>query len=472
MEVVYAEYVIENTILYSTPSSIATALRNDFEADVAAEGGNTYYVADIVNTDNTMEIVSGVTLVFYDTTFLTSLDANASSIVLTLEAFNTRVLFNGDAESNVEAVYASLVGDVDIFKLGHHGAAAGTSAYLLEEITPEVGIVTNGDYLGNAYSHPTYEALARVYTYSDLCPVYAVTGGNGSSSNVMLDRNGDINLTITPAGYDISSQYYGANPMEISNTTYWHDAANPYSAQGYYYSEATGTSDGSVLKASLNDIISGHVSVSYDDLWDMLAITDADPDNANNVLLFYTNRSQDADDHGGLQDQWNREHVWANSHGIDDAYPGFSDLHHIRATDVSVNGTRGDLDFGNVSVHDASTLVTSISGYGDVSTYNYVDGSYFEPRDEIKGDVARMLFYMATRYEGEGAEPDLELVNGMSSSSSSNLGDLQTLILWHELDPVDAAELARNELVYSIQNNRNPFIDNPEYVTIAFGGGE
>ena len=132
-----------------------------------------------------------------------------------------------------------MVGDVDIFKMGHHGAMAGTTAISLKRLCRN-RIVTNGDYLGNSYSHPTYSALSRIYTYSDLCPVYAVTGGNGASSDIMLDRNGDIKVSITPAGYEITSQYYGMNPMEMSNTAYWNDANNPHRSLGYYYADATG----------------------------------------------------------------------------------------------------------------------------------------------------------------------------------------------------------------------------------------
>ncbi|MDP3131074.1 MAG: endonuclease, partial [Bacillota bacterium] len=88
----------------------------------------------------------------------------------------------------------------------------------------------------------------------------------------------------------------------------------------------------------------------------------------------------------------------------------------------------------------------------------------------IKGDVARMLFYMAVRYAGESGEPDLELVNGLTDALSANIGDLATLLLWNELDPVDDSERARNELIYSAyQHNRNPFIDHPELVAIIFG---
>jgi len=473
MDVVFANYIVETAILYSTPASIATALRNTFEGIVASEAGITvYHVMDIIGwATPEVELATGVTLEFINTTYLETANANYSSIVFVLDAFGTRVLFNGDAEQNQETVYGPLAGDVDIFKMGHHGTANATTTVLLNAITPEVAIVTNGDFLGNEYAHPTYVALSRIYTYSDNLPVYAVTGGNGTSESRMSERNGTITVTIDPEGYDITSQYYGVNPLELSNTAYWNDASNSYNALGYYYATATGITNGSVLKAALNDIISGHTSFSYTAVVNILKVTDADPNNASNVLLFYTGRSQDKETFVGStnnQDYWNREHIWAQSHGIDEALPAYTDLHHLRATDVSVNSTRGDLDFGVVSPHDGTTIVSDT--YGAVTTYNYVNGSYFEPRDEIKGDVARMLFYMAVRYAGESGEPDLELVNGLTDALSANIGDLATLLLWNELDPVDDSERARNELIYSAyQHNRNPFIDHPELVAIIFG---
>ena len=144
---------------------------------------------------------------------------------------------------------------------------------------------------------------------------------------------------------------------------------------------------------------------------------------------------------------------------------------------MSVNGARGDLDFANVAVHDATTLVGDASEYVDASHYAYIGassgktGTYFEPCDELKGDVARMLFYMAVRYEGNNGEVDLELVNGVTTSTSTNIGDLATLLEWNAQDPVSAEEIRRNGLVFSYQGNRNPFIDHPELVELIFGSG-
>jgi hypothetical protein len=88
----------------------------------------------------------------------------------------------------------------------------------------------------------------------------------------------------------------------------------------------------------------------------------------------------------------------------------------------------------------------------------------------VKGDIARSQFYMAVRYEGGAGEPDLELVENtvLISSSAAYMGRLSTLIQWHKLDPVDAAERQRNDGVYGYQGNRNPFVDHPDWVQTVF----
>tara|TARA_B100001564_G_C20628495_1_gene665881 strand:+ start:412 stop:798 length:387 start_codon:yes stop_codon:yes gene_type:complete len=101
-------------------------------------------------------------------------------------------------------------------------------------------------------------------------------------------------------------------------------------------------------------------------------------------------------------------------------------------------------------------------------------GDGFEPRDEIKGDVARMLFYMAVRYEGEGSDgtADLELLDiEETKPGMPNIGRLCTLYSWHFNDEVDKSEKNRNEKIYTKwQGNRNPFIDHPEWVQLIWGG--
>lgn len=229
-----------------------------------------------------------------------------------------------------------------------------------------------------------------------------------------------------------------------------------------YYATAS-KKEGEELKTALHNIIKIQNVFSYSQVWDKLKITDEDPNNSDNVILLYTGWSYPKNDNGGGTTQWNREHTWAKSMGNFGTAKGpGTDLHHLRPTDVTVNSARGNLYFDN-----GGTVYIDASRYGggDGTTNCKKDGDSWEPRDEVKGDVARMLFYMATRYESEDGY-DLELEE--YSTSSGLHGKLSTLLKWHKNDPVDDWEIGRNERIYSIQNNRNPFIDHPEYVDMIW----
>ncbi|QGK70608.1 ribonuclease [Allosaccharopolyspora coralli] len=219
-----------------------------------------------------------------------------------------------------------------------------------------------------------------------------------------------------------------------------------------YYQDAVGKT-GPELEAALHGIISEQDTLSYDQVWDGLKVTDEDPANNANVLLFYSARSQSKDSNGGDADQWNREHVWAKSHGDFGTAPGpGTDLHHLRPTDVSVNSERGnkDFDMGGSEVQEAPG--------------NFTDDDSYEPRDEVKGDVARMIMYMAVRYEGTDGFADLELNDQVDNGEQPFMGRSSVLLQWHEQDPVDEAEQRRNDVIFDqFQHNRNPFIDRPEW---------
>ncbi|MGA0369683.1 MAG: endonuclease I family protein [Kiritimatiellia bacterium] len=227
-------------------------------------------------------------------------------------------------------------------------------------------------------------------------------------------------------------------------------------ARALYYKPAEGLK-GQELKDALHRIICGHRISPYSSLWEKLAYTDEDPENPGQVVLFYTGWRVAKNRHGGNPSDWNREHVWPKSQGgFDNESPMGTDLHHLRPTDVSVNARRGNLSFdeGGEWVID-----------GDGATTNRVDGNSWEPRDEVKGDVARILFYMAVRYEGTAdREPDLELTDKVNNLRNPALGRKSVLIRWHAEDPVDDFERRRNERIFEIQGNRNPFIDHPEWV--------
>lgn len=240
---------------------------------------------------------------------------------------------------------------------------------------------------------------------------------------------------------------------------------------GDYYQSAEGLK-GDALKAQLNFIIKGHTEFPYTatstDVWDILKQTDKDPNNSENVILLYSGQSYNAALEYNSGAGWSREHTWAKSRGDFGTEPGAgTDVHHLRPEDVSVNSTRNNRPF------DVSGTRVEVWDNG-LFTGSYIDDNdyTFEPRDAVKGDVARMLFYMAVRYEGEGDEPDLELTELLLSNTdiSPLHGKLSTLLAWHRADPVDDWERNRNEIIFTdFQHNRNPFIDIPELVEFIWG---
>jgi len=220
-----------------------------------------------------------------------------------------------------------------------------------------------------------------------------------------------------------------------------------------YYDDAIGKT-GSQLEAALHDIIStGDTPISYDAVWNALKVTDQDPANSGNVIALYSGFSMAKSNNGGGVDQWNREHVWAQSHGDfgTSTGPG-TDLHHLRPEDVTVNSARGNLDFDNGGTQNSE------------APGNYADSNSWEPRDAVKGDVARMVLYMSVRYEGDDGFPDLEANDVAGNGSVPRLGRLSVLLQWNAEDPPDAFEMRRNDVIYeTYQHNRNPFIDHPEW---------
>ena len=233
--------------------------------------------------------------------------------------------------------------------------------------------------------------------------------------------------------------------------------ANLLFSQNYgdYYQSAEGLKD-DALKTALNTIIKGHTEFNYTsgstDTWDILKETDKDPANTDNVILLYSGSSVNAAQEYNNGNGWTREHVWAKSRGDfgTEVGPG-TDAHNLRPEDNGVNGARGNRSFDNcVSCQDVL--------YNGEATGSYIDASAFtfEPRDEVKGDVARMIFYMATRYEGENGEPDLTVIDYLPTDNNTQdpvHAKLSALLEWNEADPVDDFERNRNEVIYFLLPN-------------------
>ena len=235
--------------------------------------------------------------------------------------------------------------------------------------------------------------------------------------------------------------------------------------RGDYYSDVYKLS-GVALRSALHNLIKNHTVVTYASLWTHFYTTDRKSndkvwdiysDVLNGAPAYeYTFFTDQCGNYAGEGDCYNREHSWPQSWFGSQMIPS-SDIFHIYPTDGYVNNRRGNYPFGVVN----APVWTSTNGskLGTNAYPGYV-GTVFEPIDAYKGDLARSQFYMSVRYYGEDTL--------WSTSPATNRSDLLTwyanmLYDWHMADTVSVKELDRNTVIYGIQNNRNPFIDHPEF---------
>lgn len=393
---------------------------NNESCTISSPQATTYYVQLLAYTG-----FSGVTL-NGNYTASTGSSSSISSNSQTLNNGETRTNIGGAANSetrfqlvvpanasNLAIVASGGSGDMDMYV--RVGQAPTTSSY---DCRPYV----SGNNENCTFATPqsgTYHILLRGYsTYSgmSLSVSYSLQGGSSSSSS----------SGATWSGF----QSYYANAIGLSGTS---------------------------LKNSLATIAArNHTRMSYAQVWDALKFTDEDPNNTNNVILIYTGRSQAKTFNASGNsdpDAWNREHTWPKSHGFpEESDWAYTDIHHLRPEDASVNSTRGNKDFDN-----GGSVIGEAAG-------NYTDGDSFEPRNAIKGDIARIMFYMDVRYnsgDNTGTE-NLTLVN-FTGTSGANLGKICTLLAWHNQDPVSQEEINRHARIVSRQGNRNPFVDYPAW---------
>lgn len=232
-----------------------------------------------------------------------------------------------------------------------------------------------------------------------------------------------------------------------------------------YYSNAEGLYE-DALRQSLHNIIDNHNSRSYSQLWSDFEETDKKPNGkvwdmysdqpGGTPAYEYTFFSDQCGNYSGEGSCYNREHSFPKS-WFGDASPMYTDLFHLIPSDGYTNGRRSNYPFGEVG--SATWTSTNGSKVGSNNTSGY-GGTVFEPIDEYKGDLARGILYMTVRYYGED--------NSWPGSAMTDGADLlpwalSLMLQWHEQDPVSQKEIDRNNAIYQIQNNRNPFIDNPEF---------
>ncbi len=243
-----------------------------------------------------------------------------------------------------------------------------------------------------------------------------------------------------------------------------------------YYNTAIGS--GSTLRVALRNIIRPHTELTYTPgLWNAYYTTDVKPSGklwdmysdipGGTPAYQYTlgtdqcsGSSPSAE--GGC---YNREHCWPQSK-FSRLPPMVSDLFEVIPTDYYVNNQRGDLPYGIVG-GSVSLTFTNGSKLGPNTYTGAPSGNCYEPLDSFKGDIARTYFYMATCYYGADSSNFIswEMATGISFKPWA----IQMLLEWHHNDPVSAKEINRNNKAYALQNNRNPFIDHPEFADCIWG---
>jgi endonuclease I len=237
-----------------------------------------------------------------------------------------------------------------------------------------------------------------------------------------------------------------------------------------YYDGAEGLS-GEGLRSALSVIINDHIELSYASLWTHFQSTDKKPDGTvwdmysdipgGNPAYVYNFGVDQCGNYSGEGDCYNREHSFPKS-WFNDAPPMASDLFQIYPTDGYVNGQRSNYPYGEVEPVNWTGTNGSKRGSCTFPGYN---GIVFEPIDAYKGDFARTYFYMVTCYKNSVSGWSSPMLSGDNFSAWAR--DL--LVQWHIQDPVSPKETDRNEAVYDVQENRNPFIDHPEWVGEIWG---
>lgn len=256
-----------------------------------------------------------------------------------------------------------------------------------------------------------------------------------------------------------------------------------------YYNTANGLT-GFALKTELKNIIkNGHTAQGYGALLTLYTTSDNDDfyDNGsqtNTILDLYSENPagpdaynyQFNDNCGNVGSNegvcYNREHIFPQGFFSSTQNPiPREDAHHVIPTDGRINGVRESFPFGMVA--NSGSTFTSLNGSkrGTSITPGFT-GTVFEPIDEFKGDVARMLLYFATRYEDEindaGWDNPSASINNPRDGSANRFYEqwyIDLLLDWHQQDPVSLRELERNNAIFIFQGNRNPYIDNPQWVT-------
>lgn len=317
------------------------------------------------------------------------------------------------------------------------------------------------------FSEPVTPASANV------AGNYVVTGSTVSGASIVSGQPETVALTVTTMANGSHTVTVTGVADAYGNTVSGAQAIFDFfggTIPAGYYNSAEGLT-GETLRGALHNIIDGHGSISYAALWTAFYTTDDKPNGkvwdmysdipGGTPPYEYTFGVDQGGSAGSEGTGYNREHSWPAS-WFNSLAPMYTDLFQLYPTDNDVNNRRSNYPYGEVS----SPTWTSLNGCKlGQNTYPGYTGIVFEPIDAYKGDFARTYFYVTTRYFTEDA--------GWSSSPAATKCELAAwtkalLLEWNTQDPVSQKEIDRNEAIYAIQGNRNPFIDRPDFVTKMF----
>ena len=354
------------------------------------------------------------------------------------EADQTVIIFTANSS---EAVSENQTLDINIsgtgITTGDYTISATQFIFIAGEstATASLTIVDDADVEGTesmtvSISNPS----AGIRLGTTVSAAVSIADNDGSTGNILANY-----VYLEPEIIGDGSIVVNLTPKEYVQTVSPSHHMGSVKIPAGYYSSAVGSS-GSTLRDEIHTIIeAGAEAQSYSTVWDMCADGDQNPKDPEQVWQMYIEKGIAKTAHVSGSTGWNREHTWAKSHGgFGTANGPGTDGHHLRATDAQENSVRGSRDFAN-------------------------DAPGYTPPKSARGDVARMIFYMATRW---GMTVDDQC---KETESAARHGKLSDLLKWNEEDPVDPYEVRRNNVIYGYQHNRNPFIDHPELVQYIFG---
>ncbi|MBX2845678.1 MAG: endonuclease, partial [Saprospiraceae bacterium] len=365
------------------------------------------------------------------------------------------------------------------------------------------GTITSNLIQGD-FSASNADKYLVVYSTANTLTANPIDGVNYPAGSAL--GNGTVvqsssNLDFTASGLSANTSYFfyvfayndncsggpdyiNSNPLAASTSTLEDGNSD-------YYALVSGQTCFD-LKTVLYNIVNGHNEQTYGALWTIYQTTDDHLNDAGNATIVwdmysdnptgseneFTFVTEQCGTYSGEGVCYNREHSFPKSWwGGSESATQYTDVHMVIPVDGYINGIRSNYPYGEVQSGTESHIMNNGSRLGNSSiTIPGYTSKVFEPIDAYKGDIARIYFYMATRYENEigSWENNTVYSDAMLNGTNDQVYEdwaLNMLIQWHEDDPVSPKELDRNNDIFNVQGNRNPFVDHPEYVSLIWGTG-